>query len=265
MSQALLLEREHGRTDSSGLALERVAVLAPHPDDEVLGAGGIIQEAIAAGGFVRVVFVTDGEANPWPLRVVLRRWRIDSEATRLWAGMRRAEALAALGKLGVAPRGARFLSLPDQHLLEVSRAVVRQQISDSLRDFRPTLIVAPSKTDLHADHRAVSYAVHDLVAGSELESTPQLVTYVIHGRVDRRRIAHVPMLNVEQIARKHDAISEHQTQLLLSRRRFLLQAGKPEILLRPEYDLDPDESRGSQARRATVRVARIFLPIHPHS
>ena len=40
---------------------ERLLVLAPHPDDETLGAGGLIQRVLARGGTVRVVLVTAGD------------------------------------------------------------------------------------------------------------------------------------------------------------------------------------------------------------
>ena len=42
----------------------RLLVIAPHPDDEVLGAGGLMQRVHATGGAVRVVYLTDGEGYP---------------------------------------------------------------------------------------------------------------------------------------------------------------------------------------------------------
>src|SRR5882672_4081150 len=39
-------------------------VFAPHPDDEVICAGGLIQQAVAAKKSVRIVFVTSGDAYP---------------------------------------------------------------------------------------------------------------------------------------------------------------------------------------------------------
>ena len=51
-------------------ARDRVLVLAVHPDDESLCAGGLIQHALAHGAKVRVVFITDGDNNPWPQRFV---------------------------------------------------------------------------------------------------------------------------------------------------------------------------------------------------
>jgi len=40
---------------------ERLLVVAPHPDDETLGAGGLIQRVVARGGEVRIVLVTAGD------------------------------------------------------------------------------------------------------------------------------------------------------------------------------------------------------------
>ena len=42
----------------------RLLVIAPHPDDEVLGAGGLMQRVKASGGTVRVVYLTDGDGYP---------------------------------------------------------------------------------------------------------------------------------------------------------------------------------------------------------
>src|SRR5712691_10451751 len=42
----------------------RLLVIAPHPDDDVLGAGGLMQRVRAGGGSVRVVYLTDGEGYP---------------------------------------------------------------------------------------------------------------------------------------------------------------------------------------------------------
>ena len=56
----------------------RILILAPHPDDESLGTGGLIQQALAAGAALRVLFITDGDNNPWPQRFIERRWFINA-------------------------------------------------------------------------------------------------------------------------------------------------------------------------------------------
>ena len=56
----------------------RVLVLAPHPDDETFGAGGLIQQAVTAGAALRVVFATDGENNgmQWTFERDSAGWRL---------------------------------------------------------------------------------------------------------------------------------------------------------------------------------------------
>src|SRR5262249_25752844 len=95
---------------------KRVMVFAPHPDDETLATGGLLQQVIAIGGEIRVVFATDGDNNPWPQRVSERRWQISLADRLRWGERRRAEALSALAHLGVPASSARFLGYPDQGL-----------------------------------------------------------------------------------------------------------------------------------------------------
>src|SRR5205823_1168784 len=73
----------------------RLVVVSPHPDDETLGAGGIIHDLCAGGWTVTVVAVTDGEAA---------YGRDDASAVERLAAIRRQEqsrAIAHLGKVDV--------------------------------------------------------------------------------------------------------------------------------------------------------------------
>src|SRR2546430_8971449 len=96
---------------------ERTLIIAPHPDDEVIGAGGLIQRA----GTVRVVFATAGENNPWPQRVMQRKWFISAADRAEWAALRRREAAASLEALGVPDGCATFLGFRDQEIMPLAR------------------------------------------------------------------------------------------------------------------------------------------------
>ena len=91
-------------------------LFAPHPDDESLACSILLQQAVHARAAIRVVYVTDGDDNPWPQRVLERRWRLNATDRRRWGRLRRTEALAALRVLGVNGSAVRFLALPDQKL-----------------------------------------------------------------------------------------------------------------------------------------------------
>jgi LmbE family N-acetylglucosaminyl deacetylase len=221
-------------SEHSVAAFDRTLIIAPHPDDESIAAGGLIQRAIAAGGDVRVVFVTDGENNPWPLRYLKKKpWVNDADRAE-WGALRREEARRGLATLGASPASAVFLGYPDSMLTGMARAGdfrVRDALAAAIDDFAPSLLVLPSWFDLHADHRAISWQAHAAASGRNV------VTYMIHGHAPQGRLAFRLDLSAEEIARKRAAIECHQTQLILSRRRFLSFAKPVEEFHEAEFDV----------------------------
>jgi LmbE family N-acetylglucosaminyl deacetylase len=97
--------------------------------------------------------------------------------------------------------------------------------------------VLPSSFDLHADHRAISWQAHAVSSGRNV------VTYVIHGHAPHGRMAFCLDLSAEEVARKRAAIECHQSQLILSRRRFLSFARSVEEFQQAEFDLAQLDSR----------------------
>ena len=219
---------------SDAPTLERTLIVAPHPDDDAIGAGGLIQRAVAGGADVRVVFATDGENNGWPQRFMHKKLVIRADDRARWGAMRRGEALEALARLGVDRQAARFLGFPDNKIAALARARC-SKVLDSLRavldEFQPTLIVSPSSRDLHADHRALAYFVHR-AAG---EGVP-IVTYVIHGDPIAERMAVRLHLTAREQLWKRQAIECHKSQLLLSRERFLSYARSVESFYAAEHE-----------------------------
>src|SRR5436853_2331221 len=97
-------------------------LIAAHPDDESLACSVVLQHAVCAGAAIRVIYATDGENNPWPQRVIERKWRLRETDRERWGKLRRQEALAALDVLGVNASDVFFLTLPDQKLTGVLMA-----------------------------------------------------------------------------------------------------------------------------------------------
>jgi LmbE family N-acetylglucosaminyl deacetylase len=216
------------------LVLDRTLVIAPHPDDESIATGGLMQRALAAGGEVRVVFVTDGDNNPWPLRYLKKKLLISDTDRAEWGALRREEAHRGLAVLGVLPSAAMFLGYPDRMMMRMVRAGdlrARDALAAVIDEFAPSLLVLPSAFDLHADHRAISWLAHSVASGRNV------VTYVIHGHTPRGRLAFRLDLTAEETARKRAAIECHQTQLVLSRTRFLSYAKPVEEFQEAELDI----------------------------
>jgi LmbE family N-acetylglucosaminyl deacetylase len=214
--------------------LGRVLIIAPHPDDDVISAGGLIQRTLAEGGEIRVLFLTNGESNPWPQRAQLRKWRITASDREGWAAVRATEAVAGLQLLGAPGGCAHFLRFPDQQLSSMARRgddEVRTAIADHAKDFQPSIAIVPSFFDFHSDHRAAAYFAHRAI-------DPQIIaTYVIHGQVPPVRTRFTIQLSETEQRKKREAIGEHATQLLLSRERFLAYARATEHFYIPEGDV----------------------------
>src|SRR5215218_4773311 len=88
---------------------DRILVLVPHPDDEVLGAGGVLREAVARGLPVRVVFLTYGDSNEWSFLAYRKRPVVLPRGALAMGEVRRREALAAAAALGVPAADLTFL------------------------------------------------------------------------------------------------------------------------------------------------------------
>lgn len=217
-------------------ANSRLLIFAPHPDDESLACGILLQNAVEAGAAVLVIYLTDGENNPWPQRYLSRRWRLNAADRQRWAKLRRREALAALQVLGISPADSRFLGWPDQglaQLLKSQSAVVLARLRYLTLEWCPTDVVGADVWDRHRDHRAVGLMLEGLFSGGGLlfEKIHRW-TYVVHGReTGFRRNARVVPQTEFQTEAKRRAIRCHQSQLMLSRRRFLGYANRPELLL----------------------------------
>src|SRR5262249_40975912 len=69
-------------------ARDRLLVLAPHPDDEIVSNGGLILAARAAGAAVRIVWATDGGRNPWAQVAHERRWPVGTGDPGRWGAPR---------------------------------------------------------------------------------------------------------------------------------------------------------------------------------
>jgi LmbE family N-acetylglucosaminyl deacetylase len=130
----------------AGLATVKSAVIvAAHPDDEVLGAGGLISMLAAAHTRLRVIAVTDGE----------RSHKGHASPASL-ARRRSAETSIALRALGARSPEVIRLRLPDSGLAGVEDKLTAA-LAPLVADF--DLCLAPWDGDLHPDHEAAGRAV----------------------------------------------------------------------------------------------------------
>ncbi len=125
---------------------DQILVIAPHPDDEVLGVGGTILKLRAEEADVCVLIATT--AGP-------PRFEPEVLATG------RREAAAAHQILGV--EDTRFLPFPAAGLAEVPHGEVNAALVTVFAELRPDVVFIPFNGDLHLDHQQIFLSA--LVAG----------------------------------------------------------------------------------------------------
>jgi LmbE family N-acetylglucosaminyl deacetylase/glycosyltransferase involved in cell wall biosynthesis len=139
---------------ASDLTGARILVLAAHPDDESLGAGGTIAKNAGRAQAIRVWIATDGTAQEG----------VGPGDVEAYAARRRDEAVRAAAALGLT-EPPRFGGFRDRRLAEQPEAL-RAALAAELDAFSPDLVFAPSPAEIHPDHRALADALYALVAAS---------------------------------------------------------------------------------------------------
>lgn len=146
----------------------RVLVVAPHMDDEALGAGGVIARHVAEGDDVSVCFVAHRAYD-----------HVFDEAKNK---AERACALRAKSVLGY--QDAVFLDLPDERLdLNIQQIIIGLEATTGPRP--PDVVYLPHRGDNNQDHRAVFEAARVAFRPSATPRLRQLLCYEVPSSTDQ--------------------------------------------------------------------------------
>lgn len=182
---------------------KRILVVAPHPDDETLGAGGTIAKFVEQGHQVSLLVVS-GHLPP----VYSRE---DYEVT-----VREAEKAFAV--LGVAR--SQFLEIPATMVGEQPVGVLNGQVAGMIKEIEPQIVLCPFP-DRHVDHRvvfeSVMVATRPVAAGRSIELLAAYETLSeTHWNAPHMEPNFVPNWIVDisaQIDRKLDALACYESQI----------------------------------------------------
>lgn len=194
---------------------DRILVLAPHPDDEAIGAAGIIQQAVRRKLPVKIVYLTNGDSNELAFIVYEKRLVFKRSGLIAMGRLRHDEAVKAMTSLGVPEENLIFLGYPDAGTLTmftqywgatatpytslltrvrqvpysfsmssgapyVGESILRD-LEKILLEFKPTRVFVSHPMDNNQDHRAfylyLKVALWDL--GSKVP-VPGIYPYLIH-------------------------------------------------------------------------------------
>ncbi len=187
-------------------------VVAPHPDDDVIGCGGALYGLARAGIQPAVLYVTDGRAShPSSLRFPPSQLAL----------LREREARAALRELDVSTPPI-FLRMHDGTLSTLQREQktwLVERILETISGLKIDTVLGPWPHDPHPDHVATARAIR--VALRSMERPPRSLHYAVwtavRGGEKRQRMLgeqnalEVP-LDADQLDAKRRALLRHQSQ-----------------------------------------------------
>lgn len=198
---------------------QKIVIFAPHPDDETLGNGGYIRQAVTAGARVHVVLMTNGEYPELSVVLFEESLPIRPRAFIRLGYRRQSETLAAMRSLGIPETAVTFFGYPNQYLNQLwlpghwppshpvrsartrttrspydnaftprtvycGQAVLRDVEAMLLRE-QPDIVITLHPHDVHVDHwptyTFVRFAVNELAAqGHAFAQRCRVYTYLIH-------------------------------------------------------------------------------------
>jgi LmbE family N-acetylglucosaminyl deacetylase len=192
---------------------QRLLVIAPHPDDEVLGCGGLIAQSVQAGVPIQVVLLTNGDGY-CAAAAMLARGKPEPDDYIALGQYRQEETLQAAAKLGLSSSQVAFLGYPDRSLwrlwispdtsvasaftkrtrspyeqcyqpgaLYMGKAVVKDLLN-ILSEQQSTDVYVTHPLDDHLDHMAAAVFIQEAIAqAKERKTIPQstrLHYYLVH-------------------------------------------------------------------------------------
>lgn len=195
---------------------DRIIVFSPHPDDDILGCGGIISYCVKNKIPIKIVYLTYGDSNELSF-LKYNRWKLPvlrPNSIKKMGEMRRREAINACQQFGLVSDNLIFLGYPDFGTMKIwckhwktspplkglfSRAdfvpyndafrpnasykgeEILKDIKAVIKEFQPTKIFCSHRNDHHSDHQAlylyIRLALFDLKDQISVKLFPFLIHY----------------------------------------------------------------------------------------
>jgi LmbE family N-acetylglucosaminyl deacetylase len=129
--------------------MKNILIVAAHPDDEILGCGGLIAKNIKKKNKLRVIFLAEGVTSRYS-KDEINHPRIIKKSNQ-----RNKNAILALKELGV-KKSEIFLSTnPCCRLDDFNQLEIIKTIEQHIKDFKPNEIFTHWHSDTNIDHRIV--------------------------------------------------------------------------------------------------------------
>ena len=191
---------------------QKLLVIAPHPDDEVIGCAGLIQKIKQAGGNVYVLFITVGDTKDFTINGISslkeRKKEIEKVSTFL-----------KYDDYDIAFEGNDYHLKLDMLGQKKLMDVIERDSKVSLEKIRPSIVVFPSFFSYNQDHRVAAYAAFASLRPSDKKLkhfVPNVLSYEEAAdlwSLENKNIQNVFVsLSQKEIDRKLEALELYSSQ-----------------------------------------------------
>ncbi|MFX1448983.1 MAG: PIG-L deacetylase family protein [Promethearchaeota archaeon] len=199
----------------------KIVVFAPHPDDEIYGAGGSILKWIEEGHDVHIVYVTD---NRMLITWGRKENKLIEEEAQEYLDLTEEE----IGKIGIqeAINVARAFGLADNnfHLYKFHDQDAKNRIQEGIKLSKEIIkdadrIVIPSDNNPHPDHQSTHFMVKQAALDLNLTHT-EFYVYGINNIIKSPKNKQIKIIITNYRDRAYDILSIYKTQLALKDSRL---------------------------------------------
>lgn len=193
------------------LPTDKILVIAPHIDDEILSSAGLMQEVLSKGAQVKIVYLTNGDNNYFSVMRTNKNFKQTPNDFIALGEKRMTEAQAATQVLGISSSSLIFLGYPDgglnslystnfltpythkvlqlnynpyantYHTAQLYTGVnLYNDLKEIINNFQPTMIIVPHPRDMNTDHEAAYHFIMSALEGNDKRI--KLYGYLVHYR-----------------------------------------------------------------------------------
>jgi LmbE family N-acetylglucosaminyl deacetylase len=148
----------------------KILIIAPHPDDEVLGCGGTIKKYGKKGSKVYLCIATKAYTPEWSEEFLRNRPK---------------EIAKANGILGI--KKTYFLDFPTVKLDTIPQKELNESILKVIKEINPESIYLPHAGDVHKDHRIIFESVLSMVRPAGENGIKKIISYETLSETDQSR------------------------------------------------------------------------------
>jgi LmbE family N-acetylglucosaminyl deacetylase len=141
---------------------QKLLVIAPHPDDEVIGSGGLIQKIKQQGGKVYILFLTVGDTQDFSKKRLSTKTSREKEIEKVARFLKYDDYQIAF------PGNEYHLRLDRLGQLEVMDMIERRS-KISIEKVKPTIVVFPDPSSYNQDHKIAALSTFASVRTSSSE------------------------------------------------------------------------------------------------